>query len=370
MLNKRLFKQIDISLPVLALILVGIGLLMIASATNLWESDFLQRQITSAILGFLLLITVTFFDYRVIKDYAYLLYGATILLLSINLILSPHGIAAQRSLVIGPVNFQPSELAKLGLIFLLASILSREENIMSPHVLAKLLAATTLAFVLILRSDLGTAIILWFILIVVLFVAGFPLLYLFVFGGVSAGLLATWIFAHLHWGVWIPLRGYQLMRLLVFWNPGMDPYGYGYHLIQSKIAIGSGLFAGKGLFGSTQTRLDFLPEQHTDFIFSVLGEELGFLGGAILLILYFLLIYKGLQVVMSAKDRFGAYLAAGITGMFSFHIIVNIGMTIGMLPITGIPLPFMSYGGSSLVTNLVAVGILVNIHMRRQKILY
>ncbi len=372
--NKKMFRQVDITLPFLALLLVCIGLIMISSATQTspegWQTPHVQRQMVSAIIGFLLMLVVTFFDYRRFGDYYLFLYGGALALLVLNLFRGAGGVAAQRSISIGPLAFQPSELTKLGVIILLSYILSQEREEISVTALSKCLLGTAVPFLLILQNDLGTSLVFGFILLVMLYIAGFPGFYLLsATGGLVLGVFG-WILAHLHWGVWLPLKEYQLMRIIVFWNPGMDPFGYGYHLIQSKIAIGSGNIMGKGLFGGTQSRLNFIPEQHTDFIFSVLGEETGFIGAAILLTIYLLLLLKGLHISFKAKDRFGSLLAAGITGMFGFHIFVNIGMTMGVFPVTGLPLPFVSYGGSALTTNLLAIGVLLNIHMRRQKIYF
>ena len=160
------------------------------------------------------------------------------------------------------------------------------------------------------------------------------------------------------------------MRIMVFMDPNVDPLGSGYHIIQSKIAIGSGMLYGKGLFGGTQSQLNFLPENHTDFIFAVVGEELGFIGAAFLLLLYLIVLWRGIRIAREASDNFGRLLAVGITSMWAFHVLVNVGMTTGIMPVTGIPLPFMSYGVSSLTTNIMSIAILLNIHMRKQKLLF
>jgi rod shape determining protein RodA len=166
------------------------------------------------------------------------------------------------------------------------------------------------------------------------------------------------------------LHDYQKMRLKVFLDPGLEPQGAGYHVIQSMIAIGSGMLTGKGLFLGTQSQLDFLPENHTDFIFAVAGEEFGFIGTTIILLLYLVVIYRGLNIAMNATDDFGTLLATGIVSMFVFHVLVNVGMTAGIMPVTGVPLPFMSYGVSSLTTNMVLIGLLLNINMRQQKLTF
>ncbi|MBI5555979.1 MAG: rod shape-determining protein RodA, partial [Elusimicrobia bacterium] len=178
------------------------------------------------------------------------------------------------------------------------------------------------------------------------------------FSVVAASIFSSYIFEFL-------LKTYQKKRLIVFLDPYLDPLGAGYNIIQSKIAVGSGTLFGKGLLYGTQSRLGFLPEQHTDFIFSVLAEEFGFIGGALLLILLFIIIWRGIMIINQARDEFGALVATGTVTMFAFHILLNIGMTLGIMPITGVPLPLVSYGGSSLVMNMLAIGILLNIRMKR-----
>ena len=217
-------------------------------------------------------------------------------------------------------------------------------------------------FLLVLKQpDLGTSLVFLAILFGMLFIAGIRMKLLATI--VGAGIMVAPL-------LWHFLKDYQKKRLTVFLDPNVDPLGSGYHIIQSKIAIGSGMLFGKGLFGGTQSQLNFLPENHTDFIFAVIGEELGFIGAVIILLLYFLLLYRGVKVAGAARDSFGMLLATGITSMLTFHVLVNVGMTAGIMPVTGIPLPLMSYGVSSLTTNLVSIGILLNIYMRRQKILF
>ena len=216
-------------------------------------------------------------------------------------------------------------------------------------------------FLILKQPDLGTALVFIAILMGMLFVAGIRLKHFVAI--IIAGLAALPVF-------WYFLKDYQKERLMVFLDPNADPLGSGYHIIQSKIAIGSGMFFGKGIFSGTQSQLNFLPENHTDFIFAVVGEETGFIGALIVLLLYFIILYRGIRIASAAKDNFGMLLATGITSMFVFHILVNIGMTMGIMPVTGIPLPLMSYGISSLVMNLFSIGLLLNIYMRRQKIMF
>jgi rod shape determining protein RodA len=178
------------------------------------------------------------------------------------------------------------------------------------------------------------------------------------------------IVAHYKLGWPIPLKDYQLMRLVVFVNPNVDPRDWGWHVIQAQISVGSGGLLGKGWGQGPQTANEFLPDQWTDFVFCVLAEEFGFIGCAILLLLFFLLIYRGIRIALEAKDPYGALVAAGILSMFAFHVFQNIGMAVGIMPITGIPLPFVSYGGSSLLANMAAVGILMNIHIYKDTMLF
>ena len=211
------------------------------------------------------------------------------------------------------------------------------------------------------QPDLGSSMVLLAIFFVMMFAGGANIKLLS--GLILSGVLLAPI-------AWFSLEGFQKKRILVFLNPNMDPLGAGYHVIQSKIAVGSGGLLGKGLYRGTQNQLQFLPEQHTDFIFSVLGEELGFIGGILLLVLYLFLILRMLNIASKSKDLYGMLIIVGVITMFTFHIFINIGMTIGIMPITGLPLPFMSYGGSSFITNMIAVGLVLNVGMRRYKILF
>jgi rod shape determining protein RodA len=279
------------------------------------------------------------------------------------MVLGQSALGAQRWIQIGPITLQPSEFSKIIMIISLASIL--EDKIGKLNTFKDLLpvaAYLAVPFLLVLKQpDLGTSLVFLAIFIGMIFAAGVNLrLLAMIFGAGIACLPVLWHF----------LKDYQKMRIMVFMDPNVDPLGSGYHIIQSKIAIGSGMLFGKGLFGGTQSQLNFLPENHTDFIFAVVGEELGFVGAAILLILYLILLYRGVKIAREASDNFGMLLAVGISSMLAFHVLVNVGMTTGIMPVTGIPLPLMSYGVSSLTTNMMSIGILLNIYMRRQKILF
>ena len=213
---------------------------------------------------------------------------------------------------------------------------------------------------LVLRQpDLGTALVFVAIAFSMFWVCGFKLKWIGVLAGVFACAAPV---------LWRFLHEYQRNRIRVFLDPELDPFGAGYHVIQSKIAIGSGMLWGKGFMQGTQSQLDFLPENHTDFIFAVAGEEFGFVGAVVILLLYLVLIWRGLTIALNAEDRFGMLLATGITGMYLFHVLVNVGMTIGIMPVTGVPLPFLSYGVSSLTTNMLLAGVLLNINVRHTRL--
>lgn len=368
MLDRRSFRNIDYYMVFSTLALVGIGLLMIGSATHINSpSDdrywYVQRQGLFAVLNIILILVMLKFDYRILGPLGNLLYGINLLMLIAVMFVGQSALGAQRWIQLGPITVQPSEFAKLIMIISLAHLLdSREDKMKSIWNLLPTFAFVVVPFLLILKQpDLGTSLVFLAILFGMIFVAGIDgKLLLKIMGAGAACLPAFWFF----------LKDYQKSRLTVFIDPNVDPLGAGYHIIQSKIAIGSGQLFGKGLFTGTQSQLNFLPENHTDFIFAVVGEELGFIGCVAILGLYFLLLYRGIKTAQNARDKFGTLLAAGITSMMAFHLLVNVGMTIGIMPVTGIPLPFMSYGVSALTTNLVSIGILLNIQSRQQKLMF
>ncbi|TDX49007.1 rod shape-determining protein RodA [Orenia marismortui] len=367
----------DYIIPIITLLLIISGLIIIGSATYdkgspLLENSFLKKQVLATALGILAIMLILFIDYRVLRDYVNIIYISNILILVIILFLGKTVKGGQGWLRLGPVNFQPAETAKLAVIITLADVLAKERYNVK-YILGLIVPGIYIAIpfaLVLLQNDLGSALVLLAIFVGMIYVAGANANFLLgtFLGGL--GSVVTWIWLHLKFGVFIPLKQYQLNRLLVLVNPQLDPLGAGYNVIQSKIAIGSGGGLGKGLFGGTQNQLNFLPERHTDFIFSVLGEELGFLGAVIILIFYFILLCRGVKVAREAKDKFGELVVIGILSMFTFHILENVGMAIGIMPVTGIPLPFLSYGGSSLVTNLIAIGIIINVNIRRKKMLF
>ncbi|MFH1848013.1 MAG: rod shape-determining protein RodA, partial [Candidatus Omnitrophota bacterium] len=280
--------------------------------------------------------------------------------LSLVLILGKTALGAQRWLNIGGFSLQPSEFTKIVFIIVMASYLGRVRlRITEPASVFGALVITGVPFALILvQPDLGTALMLIPILFAMLFAAGTMKRYLIVIA--SSGILALPVFWHF-------LKAYQQKRLLVFINPDIDPLGAGYTIIQSKIAIGSGGIFGKGWLSGTQNLLNFLPERHTDFMFSVVGEEWGFIGGFIVIALYIALIKRGFSIAEETTEIHGKLMAVGITTMLAFQVIVNVSMTLGLMPVVGLPLPLMSYGGSSLWTTMTCIGLLLNVKMRQTR---
>lgn len=363
--TKNLLKRVDFTLLFASLAIVIYSLIIISSATHINNPSeerfwFVQRQGIFAIINVAIAVVFMNFDYRGLKGYGKPLYIFNIIMLLAVMFFGHAALGAQRWIQIGPVSLQPSEFSKLIMIICMASVL--EEKIGSLNSLQDLLPIAVyvgIPFILVLKQpDLGTSLVFMAIFFGMVIVCGIPWKILF---GLSVTGIACMPL------IWQFLKDYQKMRIMVFLDPNVDPLGSGYHIIQSKIAIGSGMLFGKGLFEGTQSQLNFLPENHTDFIFAVVGEELGFVGAVVLLLLYFIVLYRGMQIAKEACDTFGRLLAVGITSMLAFHILVNVGMTTGIMPVTGIPLPLMSYGISSLTTNILAVAILMNIHLRKQK---
>lgn len=380
MLERRLLRNLDSSLMFAVFFLMVLGVIIVGSATKAHELYYVKRQWAWIALGWTLILAVLTTDYNGWARYSSVIYWTNVGLLTAVMVLGRTALGAQRWLglphpVKGPVFIQPSEFAKLAIIVTLACLLARQGRIRTwTDFLPSALHVGLPMALILLQPDLGTSLVFIAIIIGMLFLAGAPLGKLaMIFGGGFLAVAGTVWFEMkylLPLGKEFPLKAYQLRRLVIFLNPEQDKLGDGYHIIQSKIAIGSGGIFGKGLFQGTQNQLNFLPEQHTDFIFSVIGEELGLIGGIVLLSLFFFVIYRSFQVAGAAKDKFGMLLAVGVGSMFFFHVLVNIGMTVGVMPVTGIPLPFVSYGGSSMLTNAISVGMLLNVYMRRHKIMF
>ncbi len=350
-MRKSWWHRLDFVLILLVLALVCFGFLMIASANyqDVEAQGELYRQIFYFFVGIVFMIIFASIDHELLAGFERYFYIVTILLLLLVLFFGRTALGATRWIKVGFFSFQPSEFAKIFLIISLAHHLSKE-NALKADSLATLFLYIGIPMVLIiLQPDLGTSLVLVAVLFVMLYVRGFSPWYIL---GFSALGLAVSPFV---------LREYQKKRLLIFLNPQSDPTGAGWNIIQSMISIGSGRLWGKGLFSGTQIQLRFVPEHSTDFIFAVIGEELGFIGGVGIIVLFGFFLWRIISIAKRCHDLTGTLMAVGIAAMFLFHIFVNIGMTCGIMPVTGIPLPFISYGGSSLITNMIAVGILLNI---------
>jgi rod shape determining protein RodA len=367
MIDKRLAQHIDPLLLMLVAAIVAMGVTTVYSATYApaqnQTSALVWRQALWACGGAVAMLALLLVDYRKLERHAYVIYlGALQLLVLVPLAGYLSG-GSRRWIHLGFFALQPSELAKLALIIVLARFFHRDSaresygvrEILFPAVLWAVPAVLTLA-----QPDLGSAAVMGFVFVSMLLIAGLrPRVFLTL---VLVGLIGIFVAGQ---SLWSHLKPYQQKRIATFLNPESDPLGSGYHLIQSKIAVGSGMFWGKGFLHGTQNQLQFLPEQHTDFIFSVFAEEWGFVGCAVLVLLYTALLLRGLQVVARAKDRFGALVAFGVVAMIFWQAFVNVAMTTGLLPVVGITLPFFSYGGSSMITLLLGVGLLLNVSMRR-----
>ncbi len=362
--TRRYFRNFNWTLAVAGVLIAVIGLACIRSA-GLHTADpanEFKKQVLYLVLGVLVMIGVSLVDYRTWQRWAPGLYAVNLLLLLFILRGGHSALGAQRWISLGPLGtFQPSEPAKLVVAIALAAVLCRGAYENLQDLWKPLLAVAIPALLILKQPDLGTSLALVAILTVELF---FALPKLGDFGIYALGMLVV---AAAAVGTNAVLRPFQRARLFVFLNPKADPEGSGYNLAQSKIAVGNGEWFGRGLYHGTQTQLNFVPEHSRDFIFTVLAEEWGFVGAMVVLALYSALLYAGVRTMLVARDRFGFLLAGGLVGMLFFHLLVNVGMTIGIMPITGIPLPFMSYGGSAMLTDFAAVGILLNIFSQRDR---
>jgi len=346
-----------------ALLIAFFGIFFIYSATWDWQSGsnhfsaFVIKQSIWVAIGILLLFFVGGRDYLKILNYAYIFYILNLIALIFLLVFGGERYGARRWIALGPVSLQPSEFVKITVILVLAAFLGdRREKIGTiRNYIASVLLVLPAAVLIFLQPDLGTAFVLVPILFSVLFISGEKVKYI-VFT-IGAGLASVPL-------LWTLLKDYQKNRLMVFLNPNLDPLGAGYTIIQSKIAVGSGGMFGKGWLSGTQSYLNFLPERHTDFIFSVIGEEWGFVGGLVLIALYALIVARGIRIMSHVADIEGKVIAAGVVMLIFFQVIVNIAMTIGLMPVVGLPLPAISYGGSNTIATLISVGLLLSVSRR------
>lgn len=363
--NQGLRLDFPLLLSTLGLIAVGVLLLFSASNTQELSGPPLEsppgRHGLFALIGFFLMLVVARLDYRLLGSFIRPLYALVIILLMIVPVLGESVNEVRRWINLGLFPLQPSELAKPIVAIALAMYFSDRQTQLGQLKVPLISLGLVLipAALVFLQPDLGTALIFAGIWMGIAIMAGVRLTHLALFAGiglVAAPLLLRFV-----------LRSYMRERFVVFLNPGQDPLGAGYNILQSEISVGSGGLFGKGLFNGTQSQLNFLRIQKTDFIFSVLGEELGFIGAMLVFALFALLLFRGLRIAALARDDLGRLLATGIVMMFLGQIFINIGVNIRLLPVTGIPLPFLSFGGSSLLTSLLALGILQSIYVHRRQ---
>lgn len=371
-----MLKKLDYNFLSSVILMLGLSLLVLSSATANIGSDplfYVKKQLLWIVLGLAAALAVVSFDYTKLLRYQHPIYGILLVLLAIVMVIGHASHGKQQWIALGPFLFQPSELGKIMVIICFAAFLVKRQGELQRlrDLIPCFLYFSIPLGLVVAQGDLGTALVFIAICFGMLYLAGArPALLLEILGGGLALVVAALAlhFSPLH--LPLPLEEYQIKRLIVFINPYWDPQGAGYNILQSLVAIGSGGFWGKGLYHGSQVQLNFLPEHHTDFIFSVVGEELGFLGAGFVLFLYYTIVSRTIRATFEAKDLFGRLIIGGILSMWLFHILQNIGMTIGLMPITGIPLPFLSYGGSFMLTNMICVGLILNIHLRREKMLF
>ncbi len=370
-LDKRLIRNFDWALFSIIILLSIIGIMTIYSATRPLlpqeQSNYHIRQIYWLIIGIAALFFIVSFDYVWLSRYASPIYVIGIIMLLTVLMLGKKGMGAQRWLNLGILSFQPSEFFRIIFIIFITKQMVAIEGSMSLTTMFKIfiLFALLPMALLLKQPDLGTSVILLIIFLTVSMAKGLQKKVITII--LILGIISTPFIGGI---LWEGLKDYQKNRLIAFMQPDIDPAGIGYHINQSKVAIGSGEFFGKGYMRGTQGPFRFLPEKQTDFIFSVFSEEWGLMGSFFLLLIYLALFLRGLDTALKAKDEFGRLLAAGITFMFSTYFFINVGMTLGIMPVVGIPLPFMSYGGTALLSNFIAAGILINIRSRRFELFY
>ena len=366
-MRRNEYKNIEWGLLIVAIILSIIGVIALFSATQETGYDEFKKQIIWLAISLIAMVIVMLINYETLVKLSPIFYGIFIILLIAVMFTKPVN-GATSWFEIGPFSFQPSEFAKIFVILVFSYVITkiqergRDEISRPTRLLLSLLVVLIPVLLIIKQPDYGTALSFLVSTVLILYVAGIKKRYI-----ITSFLLIIIIVPLLYFFI---LPEHAKTRIDVFLNPDLDPRGAGYNIIQSKLAIGSGQLFGMGILKGNQTQLGFLYPKTTDFIFSVIGEEMGFVVAAGIVITYVVLITKAIYVAKTAKDDLGSYIAMGIAGIFLFHMVENIGMTIGLLPITGVPLPFVSYGGSSLLTNLILIALLLNISGRRQKAIF
>ncbi|HET6628120.1 MAG TPA: rod shape-determining protein RodA [Nocardioidaceae bacterium] len=362
------------------LLMLAVGGLLVMGSLLVWSatinrddltggdpSSYLKKQLVNIAIGVVLGVMITATDHRWVRILAPLVYVGSVIGLALVLVMGSTINGSRSWLMVGGLSIQPAEFAKLAVVIGMALLVAertenslRQRQVRHLDVLGMLAIAAVPAVLILLQPDLGTMLVLSATVFGVVAVSGAPRRWLVTLAGgaVAAAVLAIQL------GV---LEDYQLDRFMAFTNPDLDPRGAGYNTTQARIAIGNGGVFGQGLFNGSQTKSGFVPEQHTDFIFTVAGEELGLLGSAVLIALLGVVLWRALAIAMHADDLFGRLAAGGIACWFGFQAFQNIGMCLGIMPVTGVPLPLVSYGGSSMFATLMAIGLLQNIHLRTER---
>jgi len=376
MLERRLLTNVPWSMValVLGIALFGLSAVYSATYTPTGPSSLFTKQLIWVGLGIIVMFMALIPDYHTVSRYAYVLYALSVLFLVLVAIIGRTGMGAQRWLPLGPFAFQPSEFAKLSLVLALARYFAEDPR-QGGYTLRDLgipAAMVAVPLVLVLKQpDLGTALMLLFTSTLVVILAGIRLRSIVSIAVIGA-MVASFVFLvpPVRHKIWTSLKPYQQKRIKAFLDPASDPLGSGYHATQAKIAVGSGQTTGKGFRKGTQSQMAFLPERHTDFIFAVIAEERGFLGASLLIVIYVVFLLTGVEAAKNAKDKIGALMAGGIVSMLSLYVCINVGMAAGILPVVGVPLPLVSYGGTSIITTFLAIGLLLNIRSRRFMLFY
>ena len=359
---------------IFAIALIGLATVYSATYTSKGPSTLYYRQLVWLAIGVIVMLLALVVDYHTVGRYAYVLYAVSLLLLLLVMAIGRTGMGAQRWLAIGPFAFQPCELAKLSVTLALARYFAEDpkrggydlRDLAIPGVMV------LIPLLLVLKQpDLGTALMLLLTSSLIIMIAGIrvrSVIVVLLIGATIAS--AVFLVPPIRHKIWGKLKPYQQNRITAFVDPGSDPLGSGYHANQSKIAVGSGQITGKGFRQGTQSQMAFLPERHTDFIFAVISEEHGLIGAGLLVILYLVLLLAGVDTATKAKDRLGVLMAGGIVSMISLYVFINVGMAVGIVPVVGVPLPLVSYGGTSIITTFLALGLLLNIQIRRFMLFY
>lgn len=355
----RIFFKFDYVLVAVTLLLLGVSLLTLYSLSTGSSVDYFFKQLIFALIGIVIMLSVAFLDYRHIQKYSTALYFLTMFVLVLVLLFGTTVRGTAGWLSFGAFQIQPVEISKVTLIIFLASFISKKKSELGEwaRVIASLVLSAALIFLVLKQPDLGSALVLAIIWSGMILASGLRAKHLFVLFLLGTVLLS---------GSWFVLEGYQKNRINTFIHPESDPRGSGYNVLQAIVAVGSGGISGKGIGHGSQSQLNFLPEKHTDFIFAVIVEELGLVGSFFVLSLYLVLLYRIRRICDTASDNFGYLVSVGMLVMFFAQITINIGMNIGILPVTGLPAPLLSYGGSSLVSTLFSIGLLLNIYQRKK----